>query len=108
MDKEKILIKHLKTMLKRTKQSYVTVDQMKETPEYKAVLSAMNEMEDEIIKKIKHISFKIIDSEDEYIRYTERLDEIIDAEIGTPEGDELDILCLLIEKYEEKHYPIPV
>lgn len=50
MDKEQILIKHLKTMLKRTKQSYVTVEQMKETPEYKAVLNAMDEMEKELVK----------------------------------------------------------
>lgn len=50
MDKEQILIKHLKTMLKRTKQSYVTVEQMKETPEYKVVLNAMDEMETELVK----------------------------------------------------------
>ena len=37
----------------------------------------------------------------------EKLEEIFDAPIGTPEGDESELLALLIEKYEEKHYPIP-
>lgn len=36
-----------------------------------------------------------------------RVDEVWDAEIGTPEGDELEILALLIEKYEDEHYPMP-
>ncbi len=29
------------------------------------------------------------------------------AEIGSPEGDELEALALLIEKYEDEHYPMP-
>lgn len=36
-----------------------------------------------------------------------RLDELWGAPIGTPEGDELEILALLIEKYEDEHYPMP-
>lgn len=36
-----------------------------------------------------------------------RMDELWGAEIGTPEGDELDILALLIERYEDEHCPIP-
>ena len=27
--------------------------------------------------------------------------------LNTPEGDRLDILALLVEAYEEQHYPIP-
>src|SRR5262245_33579119 len=30
----------------------------------------------------------------------------MDAECGTPEGDELEVLATLIEAYEEKHHPI--
>jgi HTH-type transcriptional regulator/antitoxin HigA len=26
--------------------------------------------------------------------------------MGTPEGDDLDILATLVEAYEEKHFPI--
>lgn len=35
-----------------------------------------------------------------------RLEEIFDAPIGTPESDEADILGLMIDEYERKHYPI--
>jgi HTH-type transcriptional regulator/antitoxin HigA len=35
-----------------------------------------------------------------------RLDQIFDAKRNTAEGDELEILGILIEKYEEEHYPI--
>jgi HTH-type transcriptional regulator/antitoxin HigA len=36
-----------------------------------------------------------------------RLDKLWGAAIGTPEGNELEILAALIEKYEDEHYPIP-
>ncbi len=35
-----------------------------------------------------------------------RLENIFDAGPGTPEGDELEILSILIEKYEDAHFPI--
>ena len=35
-----------------------------------------------------------------------RLEVIFDAVIGTPESDEADILGLLIDDFEKKHYPI--
>lgn len=36
----------------------------------------------------------------------ERLDAIFQAEAGTPEADEMEVLVTLIEAYENKHYPI--
>lgn len=36
-----------------------------------------------------------------------RIDELIDVKHGTPEYDELEILSILVEVYEEKHSPIP-
>lgn len=36
-----------------------------------------------------------------------RIEALWGAEIGTPAGDELDILCLLVERYEDIHYPMP-
>lgn len=36
-----------------------------------------------------------------------RVEQLWGAEIGSPEGDELEILALLIEKYEDEHYPMP-
>ena len=34
-----------------------------------------------------------------------RMNEIFQADEGTPEGDERDILFALIEAYEDQHYP---
>lgn len=36
-----------------------------------------------------------------------RMEQLWGAEIDSPEGDELEILALLIEKYEEQHLPMP-
>ena len=47
-----------------------------------------------------------IRTEADYEKALERLETIFDAKIGTPEGDEAEVLSILIEKYEEQHYPI--
>ena len=49
---------------------------------------------------------KPIRTEEDYDAALTRLSEIFQAEIGTPEGDERDILADLIECYEDRHYPI--
>ena len=36
----------------------------------------------------------------------ERLEKVFDAKSGTPKGDELEILALLIDQYEKEHFPI--
>ena len=36
-----------------------------------------------------------------------RLEELWGAPIDSPEGHELEVLASLIEKYEDKHYPMP-
>ena len=48
-----------------------------------------------------------IRTEDDYDAVLKRIDQLMNAELGTPEGDELDILVTLVEAYEAKHYPIP-
>ena len=35
-----------------------------------------------------------------------QIDAIFDAQPGTPEGDLLEVLTILVEAYEEEHYPI--
>jgi len=40
-------------------------------------------------------------------RALKRMDELWGAKSGTPKGDELDILMLLVEKYEDEHFAIP-
>jgi len=47
-----------------------------------------------------------IKTEDDYLKALKRLEEIFDAKIGTAESDETDILGLMIDDYEKKHYPI--
>ncbi len=50
---------------------------------------------------------KPIKDERTYQAALARIDELWGAEPDTAEGDELDILLVLVEAYEEKHYPIP-
>ncbi len=52
------------------------------------------------------MDIKLIKSETDYENALKRLKRIFDAKIGTPESDEADILGLLIDEYEKKHYPI--
>jgi HTH-type transcriptional regulator/antitoxin HigA len=37
----------------------------------------------------------------------EEIERLFDAVPGTPEGDQLEVLTLLVESYEEHHHPIP-
>lgn len=52
------------------------------------------------------MKMKLIKTEVDYRKALERLDEIFDAKIGTPESDEADVLGLLIDEYEKKNYVI--
>ena len=52
------------------------------------------------------MELKPIKNEDDYRNALERLEIIFDAPTDTKEGDEAEILCLMIENYENEHYPI--
>lgn len=52
------------------------------------------------------MTLKLIKTEKDYQTALARLDEIFDAKVGSIESDEADILALLIDEYENKHYPI--
>jgi HTH-type transcriptional regulator/antitoxin HigA len=52
------------------------------------------------------MNIKPLKSETDYKNALKRLEEIFDAPIGTSESDEADILGLLVDEYEKKHYPI--
>lgn len=52
------------------------------------------------------MNVKPIKSDKDYRNALERLEVIFDAPIDTKEGDEAEILSLLIENYENEHYPI--
>lgn len=47
-----------------------------------------------------------IKNEADYRNALKRLEIIFDAPIGTIEGDEADLLGLMVDDYEKKHYPI--
>lgn len=49
---------------------------------------------------------KLIKTETDYNEALKRLDEIFDAEIGTDESEEADILAILVDQYEKKHHSI--
>ncbi len=57
-------------------------------------------------KKNTNMNIKPIKSKSDYQNALKRLEVIFDATIGTPASDEADILGLMIEEYEKKHYPI--
>ena len=58
------------------------------------------------------MDIKPIRTEQDYEAALARADQLMDAELGTPEGEELDVLVDLIEAYESRHvpmgYPSPV
>ncbi len=56
--------------------------------------------------KFNEMNIKPIKSENDYRLALKRLEEVFDAKIGTPESDEADILGLMVDEYEKKHYPI--
>jgi HTH-type transcriptional regulator/antitoxin HigA len=50
-------------------------------------------------------NWKILKNENEYNRVLARIKELMDAEPNTPDGDELELLMLLAEHYEENNFP---
>lgn len=52
------------------------------------------------------MNIKPIKTKADYRRALERLDQIFDARPGTPEGDELEVLGILIDTWEKEHYPV--
>jgi len=52
------------------------------------------------------IKVRPIRSEEDYEAVLAEIDEFMDAESGTPEGDRLDVLVTLVEAYEARHWEI--
>lgn len=52
------------------------------------------------------MEIKPIKTEKDYDKALERLELVFDAAPDSKEGDEAEILSLLIENFENKHYPI--
>ena len=52
------------------------------------------------------MTIKPIKTKKDYQHALERLELIFDSKKGSNNGDELEILGILIEKYEDEHFPI--
>lgn len=52
------------------------------------------------------MDIKVLKTEKDYNQALKRLEEIFHAPIDSKEGDEADLVSILIEKYEDEHYPI--
>ncbi len=52
------------------------------------------------------MEIRLIKTESDYTQALKRLEIIFDAETGTEESDEADVLAVLIDAYENKHYHI--
>jgi HTH-type transcriptional regulator/antitoxin HigA len=52
------------------------------------------------------MNIKPIKIKTDYIEALQSVENLMDAKINTPEGDNLDVLVTLIEAYEEKHHPV--
>ena len=49
---------------------------------------------------------KVIKTEQEYDLALARLEQIFDAPAESPDGDEAEVLVILIEHYEDRYHPI--
>lgn len=52
------------------------------------------------------MNIKVIKTEEDYNQSLKRLEKIFHAPVDSKEGDEAEVLSILIEKYEDEHYPI--
>lgn len=52
------------------------------------------------------MKIKAIKPEDEYQAALKRLKDIFHAPVGSEDGDEAEILSILVEKYEDENFPI--
>ena len=52
------------------------------------------------------MEIKAIKTEEDYHEALKRLEDIFHVPADTKEGDEAEVLTILIEKYEDEHYPI--
>ncbi|WP_418892925.1 helix-turn-helix domain-containing protein [Limibacterium fermenti] len=52
------------------------------------------------------MNIKRIKIEDDYKKALDRLEEIFDAKPDTAEGDELEVLGILIDQFEQEYFPV--
>jgi HTH-type transcriptional regulator/antitoxin HigA len=52
------------------------------------------------------MEIRLIKTEQDYNEAIQRIESLWGAKKNSPEGDELDLLCTIVEAYEMKHFPI--
>jgi HTH-type transcriptional regulator/antitoxin HigA len=52
------------------------------------------------------MTIKPVKTKKDYQAALARLEVLFDAKPGSPEGDELEVLGILIDNYEQEHFPI--
>lgn len=57
-------------------------------------------------KRSRNFHPKVIKTTEEHDQALARIEELFSAKPGTPEGDELELLVLLVETYEAEKFPI--
>lgn len=62
----------------------------------------------QLTQTIFEMDIKAIKTEQDYEQALERLETIFHSEADTAEGDEAEVLSILIEKYEDEYYPIGI
>jgi HTH-type transcriptional regulator/antitoxin HigA len=53
------------------------------------------------------MELKPIRTRTEYKAALREIEGLMDAAAGSPKADKLEVLAMLVEQYEAKHYPIP-
>jgi len=53
------------------------------------------------------MTLRTLKTEADYREALAEIESVFNAEANTPEADRLDVLAMLVEAYEEEHYPIP-
>ena len=53
------------------------------------------------------MNWKVLKTEEDYIKASIRLMEIFHAKENTIESDELELLSVLVKHYDDKHYHLP-
>ncbi len=56
---------------------------------------------------MKDMNWKVLKTKSDYNKASIRMMEIFHAKANTHEGDELDLLLVLIKDYDDKHYQLP-
>jgi HTH-type transcriptional regulator/antitoxin HigA len=54
------------------------------------------------------MEIKPIRNEEDYDATLKEIESLWESQVGTPDGDRLEVLVTLVEAYETEHYPVPV